>query len=161
MIGGSAKDCLVLASRATVHPSGWAEVLASQPSQHLDLCHTTGCLAKNEMAEWMTGLNNIPPPAKWNMSERRNRFLGNRNNKQGRNAGLTYRTHGRPLWQSFLLPLCPGINSTWTQNSTGQTTQATPCFRDSIPGRNKPLDTQPGARSHVSPTPDMPKLIKS
>lgn len=137
MRGESAKDCLVLASRATVHPSGWAGGWSSFPApQHLDLC-PYWVLGQDDgwEAEWMNGLNNFLPSAKWNMSERRNSSLGNRNNKQGRNAGLTYRT----TWKTTLAEF-PAASLSWeliqpgTQNSTEQTTQATPCFRDSILG---------------------------
>ena len=110
MRGESARVCLVLASRAwSTRQVGLGAGLASAP-QHLDLC-PDWVLGQNDgwEAEWMDGLNNIPPPAKWNMSERRNSSLGNRNNNQGRNAGLTYGT----TWKTTLaeLPaacLCPG-----------------------------------------------------
>lgn len=150
MIGESAKDCLVLASRATVHPSGWAGGWSSFPApQHLDLC-PYWVLGQNEMAEWMTGLNNIPPPAKWNMSERRNPSLGNRNNKQGRNAGLTYRT----TWKTTLAEL-PAASLSWELIQPGLRTPQGKQPRQ-LPASGTPswacapLDTQPvpGPMSH-------------
>ena len=105
---------------------------------------------------------------KWSMLERRNSSLGNRNNKQGRHAGLIYRTTCKTTWQSCLLPVSVlGVNPTWTHNSCPQSPHANNpgnCLPQGLhPRVHGPLDAPAvlPPRSHLPLTCQGEEVIKA